>query len=239
MTIRAQAHRGYPVKYPENTLAAYQAAYDLGYEYLELDVQLSKDGVPILMHDITVNRMTDAKGFINDFTFEQLRQLKVGGTERIPTLEEALQFANGKMKVAVELKQHGNMYPGLEEKSLEVIEETGMKDQVYVNSFDHYSIVRMRELSKDIELGIIQSGASPAVFPFMKEIEAKYLSVKVEFLTDYYVRACEEAGIQLVAWPVDKQWQFDIVKHYPSVLSTTNQLEEFKKMIEQEVTKVL
>ncbi|KRG11907.1 hypothetical protein ACA30_19940 [Virgibacillus soli] len=228
--ITALAHRGYPGKYPENTLTAYRAAYELGFSHIEIDVQLSKDGVPILMHDITVNRMTNAKGFVKDFTFAELRKLKVGGNETIPTLEEALQFAKGKMNVAVELKQHGYLYPELEEKTLKIIEETGMMDSVYVNSFDHYSIRKMRELSEEIELGVIQHGATPGLFHFLKEIKASSLAVRIEYLTDEFVRECEEAGLQIIVWPVDKQWQFDIFRRYPNILCTTNKLEDFKKM---------
>src|SRR5699024_94048 len=228
MKIKALAHRGYPIKYAENTMSSYQAAYQLGFTHLELDVQLSKDGVPVLMHDITVNRVTNGKGFIRDFSFQELRELTVGKNEKIPTLDEALLFAKDKMIVSIELKQMGHLYEGLEETVLDVVNKTEMMDQVYVNSFDHYAIARMRELSAQMELGLIQHGATPALFPFMEEINATLLSVRVEYLTDDFVKACEDRGIQLVVWPIDKKWQFDIIAKYPNILSTTNQLERFK-----------
>lgn len=227
MKVKALAHRGYPMKYPENTLSSYKAAYHLGFTHLELDVHLSKDGVPVLMHDITIDRMTNGKGLVKDYTLAELRQFRVGENETIPTLEEALLFAKDKMVVSVELKQQGNLYSGLEESVLQVIQETEMMSQVYVNSFDHYAVLNMRELSDDIKLGIIQHGATPAVIPFMKDIRAKYLSIRVEYLTDEYVKVCDDAEIQIVVWPVDKEWQFKKVCRYPSVLSTTNELEYF------------
>ena len=144
MKIKGMAHRGYPVKYPENTLISFQAAYELGFTHLELDVQLSKDGIAIVMHDTTVNRMTNAKGLIKDFTFLELRDLKVGETETIPTLEEALLFAKDKMIVSIELKQQGDLYDGLEAETLKIIKQTDMMDQVYVNSFDHFAVIKMR-----------------------------------------------------------------------------------------------
>lgn len=229
MNIKALAHRGHPMKFPENTMSAYKAAYELGFSHLELDVQLSKDGVPILMHDITVDRTTNGSGFVKDFTYEQLQQLTVGENEKIPTLEEAMLFAKDKINVSVEMKQMGNLYEGLEEKTLEVLKKTRMLDQVYVNSFDHFSVTKLRELSNDIELGVIIHGASPSVIPFMKEINAKYLSVRIEYLTDSFVQTCEDEGIQIVVWPVDYDWQFDIITKYPQVLSTTNNLEAFKE----------
>jgi len=232
MKIKALAHRGYPIKYAENTMSSYQAAYQLGFTHLELDVQLSKDGVPVLMHDITVNRVTNGKGFIRDFSFQELRELTVGKNEKIPTLDEALLFAKDKMIVSIELKQMGHLYEGLEETVLDVVNKTEMMDQVYVNSFDHYAIARMRELSAQMELGLIQHGATPALFPFMEEINATLLSVRVEYLTDDFVKACEDRGIQLVVWPIDKKWQFDIIAKYPNILGTTNQLERFKSFYE-------
>ena len=70
-----------------------------------LDVHLSKDGIPVLMHDPTIDRMTDGQGWVKDYTLEELRRFRVGRDETIPTLEEALLFAKDKMTVNVELKQ--------------------------------------------------------------------------------------------------------------------------------------
>src|SRR5699024_2069056 len=194
MFIKALAHRGDPLNYPENTMAAYKSAYRMGYSHLEIDVQLSKDGIPVLMHDITVNRMTNGKGFIKDFTFEELQSLTVGGYEKIPTLEEVLYYFKDKSFLSVEIKQHGDLYQDIEKKVLQKIEKAGMLSQVYVNSFDHFSIMKMREISSDIELGIIQHGATPAIFQFMKDIQAKYLSIRVEYLTDEFVNMCRNSG---------------------------------------------
>ncbi|PRX39253.1 glycerophosphoryl diester phosphodiesterase [Planifilum fimeticola] len=233
MKIRGVAHRGYPLRYPENTLSSYKAAYDLGFTHLELDVHLSKDGVPVLMHDPTIDRMTDGQGWVKDYTLEELRQFRVGRDETIPTLEEALLFAKDKMTVNVELKQYGELYPGLEETVLEILKKTDMLDQVYISSFDHYSIVKMRKLSDEVELGLIQWGATPAVVPFMEEIRARYLSLRTEYLTDEYVKLCERSGIQLMVWPVNLKWQFDKAARYPSVLCVTDDLEGFKEMYQE------
>jgi glycerophosphoryl diester phosphodiesterase len=231
--IRGVAHRGYPLRYPENTISSFQAAYELEFTHLELDVHLSKDGVPVLMHDATIDRMTDGQGWVKDYTLEELRQFRVGKDETVPTLEEALLFAKGKMTVNVELKQQGNLYPGLEEAVLEILKKTEMLDQVFVSSFDHYAVANMRRLSDEVELGLIQWGATPAVFPWMKEIQATYLSLRTEYLTDEYVERCEQSGIQLVVWPVNLDWQFHKAARYPSVLCVTDNLEYFKELYER------
>lgn len=233
MKIRGMAHRGYPLKFPENTMSSYKAAYDLGFTHLELDVHLSKDGVPVLMHDATIDRMTDGRGWIKDYTLEELRRFRVGRNETIPTLEEALLFAKDKMTVNVELKQQGNLYPGLEEAVLEILKKTDTMDRVYITSFDHYAVKKMRRLSDEVELGLIQWGSTPAVFSFMEEIRARYLSLRTEYLTDEYAKLCERAGIQLAVWPVNMEWQFDRAARYPSVLCVTDDLERYKEMYER------
>ncbi|MDR6552013.1 glycerophosphodiester phosphodiesterase family protein [Paenibacillus qinlingensis] len=233
MTIKGIAHRGYPVKYIENTLPSFQAACELGFSQLELDVHLSKDGVPIVMHDKTLDRLSDGKGYIKDYTAEELRQFRISGTEVIPTLEEALLLVKDRLIVSIELKQEGELYTGLEEAVLEVVRRTGMIEQVYVISFDHFSVARMRELDADIPLGLVFHGSMPYVFPFMKEIKGQYLAVKLSFLTERYARMIEEAGIQLVVWPVDRLDEMEMVaKKYPSAIICTNELERWKSFVE-------
>jgi glycerophosphoryl diester phosphodiesterase len=233
--INAIAHRGYSAKFPENTLSSYRAARDLGFERLELDVHLSKDGVPVLMHDANIDRVTDGTGLIKDYTLKELKEFRVGEDEKIPTLEEALQLTKDKMTVSIELKQKGHMYPGLEATVLDVVKEYGMLNQVYVIGFDHYSVARIRELSPKIEIGLILSGATPAVFPFMKEIRAKYLAVKTDYITDEYVRDCEENDVSLIAWVVNTEEQMKKMLGYGSVLCTTDELELYQKVYNQTI----
>jgi glycerophosphoryl diester phosphodiesterase len=147
MKIKGIAHRGYPEKYPENTLTAYQAAYELDFTHVELDVHLSKDGVPVIMHDASIERMTDGKGLIQDYTVNELKKFKVKGVESIPTLEEALTLLKGKMEVLIELKGVGELYPGYEEQVLEVVRRTDTHDQSRIISFDHFLLERVRRLA--------------------------------------------------------------------------------------------
>src|SRR5690606_42102464 len=95
--IRGVAHRGYPLRYPENTISSFQAAYELEFTHLELAVHLSKDGGPVLKHDATIDRMTAGQGRAKDDTLEAPRQFRLGEDETDPTLEEAQWFAKGKM----------------------------------------------------------------------------------------------------------------------------------------------
>lgn len=231
--ITGLAHRGYPKRYPENTMMSFQAALDLCYSHLELDVHLSKDGIPVVIHDPTVDRTTNGKGAVIDYTFEQLRQLDAGQGELIPTLEEVLLLAKGRAIVDIELKQSGDLYENIEEKVLEVIQQCGMMEQVFVTSFDHYSIIRMRELSEDVELGLVIYGATPSVFPLARDIRARYVSVKYIYLTDDFVNLCEKQGIQLIAWTIDNEEHMrEHIQRYPGVCVCTNELEKWKRSFE-------
>ncbi|MGG1636061.1 glycerophosphodiester phosphodiesterase [Paenibacillus sp. NRS-1760] len=226
MKIRGVAHRGYPVKLPENTLSSFQAAINLSFTHLELDVHLTKDGVPVLMHDFAIDRMTDGQGLIRDYTLEELKRFRVKEIETIPTLEEAMKLLKGNISVLIELKQTGDRYPGLEEAVLDVVRRTNTSDQSRIISFDHFSIARTRELDPNIELGMICGGSMPYVFPFMKEIRCTYLGVHKQFMTPKYAEMIAEHGIESGPWPIDTIEDMELIaKKYPTSLVTTDNLE--------------
>ncbi len=101
--IAVISHRGEHLSHPENTLAAYRAAIDLGADYFEVDVQTTSDGYLVLMHDHTVDRTTNGKGAVAQLTFAEIRKLKVSG-ESVPTFDEALALARGRIRVYVDAK---------------------------------------------------------------------------------------------------------------------------------------
>jgi glycerophosphoryl diester phosphodiesterase len=98
------SHRGEHLHHPENTIAAFQGAVDAGADFFELDVRTTADGKFVLMHDATVDRMTNSKGEVEKMTLDEIRKLDVKG-ERVPTFEEALRFAHGKIGVYVDSKK--------------------------------------------------------------------------------------------------------------------------------------
>ncbi|MFS0725525.1 glycerophosphodiester phosphodiesterase [Paenibacillus sp. 1P07SE] len=228
MTIYGMAHRGDPGKHAENSLMSFQSAIDKGFAYLEIDVHLSKDGIPMVMHDETVDRMTDGSGRVADYTCEELQRLHLPGGERVPTLEEALLLAKGRIQVDIELKQAGDRHPGLEQAVLDVIRQHELYDEVFITSFDHYAIQRLRELSERIRLGIINSSVSPAFFPWMKQYRVRYLSIGHPFITDAFVRACEREEVQLIAWTIDEEAVMRrYARDWPEVLVCTNELDRW------------
>lgn len=232
MIIQGVAHRGYPKKYPENTLSSFLKAVELGFTHLELDVHLSKDGIPVVIHDHTVDRMTNGTGRVADYSASELQSFHIKQDEHIPTLEEVLRVLKGKIGLNIELKQMGTYYPQLEEKVLEVIKEFNMLDQVVITSFDFDALERIRQLSSEVRIGLITFGCSKAILDWSVEMGATFLSMHYAFVTEHYIHRCQELGIQLMAWTINETSIMKKFQDYPSVWVCTDELESFRDVLE-------
>ncbi len=153
------AHRGFSALYPENTMASFRAAADAGADMIELDVRFTKDGVAVLSHDARVNRCTNSRGRIVDFTFRELQKLDAGSwfhpdfyQEYIPTLAEVLQFCKNRMAVNIEIK-------ALNESGaagvMDVVRETGMESNVIISSFETDVLALFREYDDNVLLALL------------------------------------------------------------------------------------
>ena len=157
------AHRGFSGKYPENTMLAFRKAIEVGVDGIELDVHLTKDGQLVIIHDETTDRTCGVSGKVGRMTLEELRQLDASYLWRgqlepnpIPTLREYCQLVEKLPLVTnIELKTNVNEYPGIEAKVLEMIREFHLEDRVIISSFNHFSILRMRELAPDLKYGLL------------------------------------------------------------------------------------
>lgn len=157
------AHRGASGYAPENTMEAFKKAVKLGSRGIECDVQMTKDGRLVVCHDETVDRTTNGKGFIKDFTFEELRKLDAGSWfgkefkgEKIPLLSELLELVKETgLLLNIEIKSGIVLYPGIEEKVLSEIEAFGLQNKVIISSFNHYSVNRVKQLLPSVKTGIL------------------------------------------------------------------------------------
>ncbi|UCH36265.1 MAG: glycerophosphodiester phosphodiesterase family protein [Armatimonadota bacterium] len=139
-------HRGAPTEAPENTLAAFRKALDLGAHGVELDVRLTADGHLVIMHDDTVDRTTDGTGAVADMTLEQIRSLSAGG-ETVPTLHEALQTVAPRGEAMLDLKFSGTSerWRELVEKTVAVIEELRCAKSVRFLIYDWNAVPLVKE----------------------------------------------------------------------------------------------
>lgn len=185
---------------PENTLAGVRKALELGADAIEIDVQASADGVPVLMHDLAVDRSTNGSGEVAKLTLEQLRALDAGG-ERVPTLAEVLAVTAGKALLVIEIKQ-----PGIEAQVSDVVRECEALGEVMVWSFFPQALESMRQEPR-IPGALLVGAETLAVWPQMREraVLSGLQGVSVLFtgIDEQVARDCQRRGLALYAWTVD------------------------------------
>src|SRR5438105_7291887 len=135
-------HRGNPDEFPENTLASFRSAIELGVDVIECDIHRSEDGGLPVIHDHLLDRTTDGSGLVRDYTMTELKRLDAGSWkdprfkgERIPSLDEVLAVARGKVGVASEIKNLPLRYAGIEDALVRTLKDAGSVDDVRVFSF--------------------------------------------------------------------------------------------------------
>ncbi len=159
------AHRGASAYFPENTMIAFKKAIELGAEMIELDVALSKDGVPVVFHDARLNKHTNGRGYLSNYTLNELKQLDAGSwfdpqfsNQKIPTLEEVLKFASGTIAINIEIKREAvsdSIFGGIEQKVIQLVNEFDMQNHVLFSSFDYRALLHLKQLAPDIPVALL------------------------------------------------------------------------------------
>ncbi len=208
-------HRGASAYAPENTLAAFNLAFEMGADGIELDVSLTKDGVPVVIHDDTVDRTTDGHGAIRDLTLKEVKRLDAGAKfdakfrgEKIPTLAEVLTTVDERGIVNIEMKSGKLSNVGLETAAVaRVIEETHAAERVIISSFNHFALHRMRDLNARLPLGLLYFNRVPISFPYA-EIRplARPTALHPRFIvvTDVFMRWARGEKYTINTWTVDE-----------------------------------
>lgn len=157
------AHRGFSGKYPENTMLAFEKAIAEGVDGIELDVQLTKDGEVVIIHDEKIDRTTDREGYVVDYTYEELSKFDASyiyrgkmGFNKIPTLREYFELVKDLDIITnIELKTGINEYLGIEEKVWDLIQEFKLQDNIIISSFNHFSVMRMKKIAPNMKYGFL------------------------------------------------------------------------------------
>ena len=208
------AHRGASGYAPENTMEAFLLAIEQGADGIELDVQLSRDGIPVVIHDETIDRVTDRTGYVKDYTLQELKELTVlkdrfpqYSQSKIPTLKEVLEAVKSSgIQVNIELKTGIYWYPDIEKKVAEIVEETGMKEKIIYSSFNHYSVQRIKEIVPDAETAYLYSDVILNVEDYARKTKvdglhpAVYHVKMADFLKGYI-----ESGLNVRVWTVNEE----------------------------------
>lgn len=231
------AHRGASAVAPPNTLSAFEKAIELGADGVEFDVRLSADGVPVVIHDATVDATTDGRGLVAEMTVGQLKRLDAGASfdpafagERIPTLEEVLDAVGERLLLNIELKSASLLNHGLERAMVALIERYGLHERVLISSFNPLALRRVQKIAPHIPTALLSSARSPLLLPFARLISPepfRALHPHHTLTDERYIRRARRRDYRIHVWTVDDPtemcrliaWGVDgIITNVPDVL---------------------
>jgi glycerophosphoryl diester phosphodiesterase len=208
------AHRGASKHYPENTMIAFKKAHEIGAEGIELDVQLTKDNVPVVIHDEHVKRTTNGTGFVKDFTLEKIKKLDAGSwfapkfhNETIPTLEEVLKWIKDTpLQLNIELKNDEVDYEGLEKIVYHLVKKYELLDRVIFSSFDHYSMQKLLKIDTSLNVAPLQSSRMVEPWNYAKNLGAKSMHIRFTSLNEKTIKAFHKHDIQIRTYTVNRSF---------------------------------
>ncbi len=199
-------HRGYPVKAPENTLPSFMFAINSGVDFVEFDVRKSKDGEIVVIHDRTVDRTTNSKGFVSDFTISELKALDAGGwfnhrfrETKIPTLNDVLSLINGKVSAVIDIKECG-----LEERVLNALEKFGMINRSMIVASPRIcrnmkNLEPEMKVQSDLEYSQKIEKSIDKLITNLVDIA----SINVTHFNVEVIKLCHKRGLLVNVWPVN------------------------------------
>jgi len=198
--VKVLGHRGCAGIEPENTTRAFKRAMDLGVDFIELDVRMSRDKKLVVIHDDKVDRTTNGNGYVRDLTFEEIRKLDAGKGEKIPSLEEAIDLLKkGKQRIAIEIKE-----PDTLEGILMIVKEEGLSNKVIIVSFWHNVLKTIKEIEPEIKTGAIFVGRPVDAVSIAKAAQSELLCLKHKYIDKEVVVECHKNDIGVNAWVVDE-----------------------------------
>jgi glycerophosphoryl diester phosphodiesterase len=204
------AHRGASHAAPENTMAAFRLAAEMGADGLELDVQLSKDGEAVVFHGSRVNETTDGSGRVVDLTLAELQELDAGGWfapdfagEGIPNLAQVLHELGPRLRLNIELKTGTLFSDGLEAEVVRLVEDSNLVHQVIISSFNPLALWRVRRLNRFIPTGLLYAPDQPR---YLRDrwlgplVRPNALHPRWDMLDQESVAAAQRQGLKVIPW---------------------------------------
>lgn len=206
------AHRGASSMAPENTLAAFRLAHELGADGIELDVQLTSDGQVVCLHDETLDRTTSGSGPVVRHTLDEVRALdasygRTGYADvHVPTLEEVLATIGPTgMTINIELKNSVEPYPGLEQAVLALVDGAGLAEQVVYSTFNHISATAIARSTQPSSVGLLFEDVLAEPWHYADHLAARALHPHWKYVTyaPETIARCHDLGIAVNIWTVD------------------------------------
>lgn len=208
------AHRGAKAYEPENTLQAFQKALELNSDGIELDVHLSADGHIIVIHDETIDKMTNGKGAVNTFTLSELKSFLIAEKHQIPTLREVFDLVNKKCFINIELKcRDAQLCVSLLIEEY-VSEKNWNYDHFVVSSFDWIALQEIHNLNPKIPIGVLTETDLHLAVAFAETIKAKAIHPYYHLLTEENTQQMQEKGFLVLPWTVNIDEDIQKIKSY-------------------------
>lgn len=208
------AHRGFSGLYPENTMKAFIEAVEIGCDGIETDLHMTKDGVIVLCHDEKIDRTTNGTGFISNYTYKELCNFDAGVKygkqfkgERIPSIDEFLNYVKNKnLLINFELKNNIIFYEGLEKKVIEKVYEFNMEQNVIISSFNHYSMIGIKQIDSKIKTGLLCQAILYKVDEYVELVGADAIHPFYPTVMDKNIVAdIKKKGLRINAYTVNEE----------------------------------
>jgi glycerophosphoryl diester phosphodiesterase len=207
-------HRGAAGLEPENTLVGFRKAIALHVDRIELDVHLSSDGEIMVIHDETIDRTTDGKGCVNQFSLPELKRFKINKKYKIPTLKEVLNVVNQRCAVNIELKSHETTDRVVDLIENYISEKKWNYSQFIVSSFDWNALQQVVFLNPEIQIGVLTETDLDLALAFAKFIKAKSIHPYFNLLTAENTAKIQKEGFEVFPWTVNEPEDIKRIKNY-------------------------
>ena len=208
------AHRGASGYLPENTLPAFQKAVEMGAYGIELDIHKTKDGQLVVIHDEKIDRTSNGKGYVRDYTLEELRRYNYNATmpeacahADIPTMREVFELIKPtNLHINIEIKNGVYFYEGIEEDIIAMTKEFDMEDRVIYSSFNHYSIMKVQELDPEAHTAFLYMDGTLDMPEYGRDHKVEALHPAL-YNVQYpnYVEKCHEYGLKINSWTINSK----------------------------------
>ena len=203
-------HRGAMGSAPENTIISFKKALEQGADGVEFDVQMTKDGELVVIHDENIERISGKKAMVKDLTLQEIKKYDAGSHykkrfsgAKIPTLAETLEVVKKCSVINIEIKNGPIIYPEIEEKVVQTVREFDISDKVIISSFNHNTIRKIKEISPDLHCGLLHMAGLYHPWEYAKLVGVDALHPYGLSISPETIRECHQREIKINVFGVN------------------------------------
>ncbi|NHJ47958.1 MAG: glycerophosphodiester phosphodiesterase [Asgard group archaeon] len=194
-----QGHRGASAVEPENTIRAFIRAFDDGADGIEFDIRLTADKKIVVIHDKTINRTSNGKGLVKDYTFDELLKFDFGLGERIPLLAEVLTNFGNNYWLNIEVKELG-----FEQQLVNLLKILNVKEKIVISSFKEKALIDIKKLDRSLCTAFIYNMKNPNLEHLKSSMGIDSIHPKMNLVTKRLVKKADELNLPIRTWTVDQ-----------------------------------